>query len=246
MILKDRVAIVTGGSKGIGRATALKFGQEGARVIIWDINEEDGEAVVEEIKSRGGEASFARVDTTRSEEVQSAAAAVRDQYGQIDILINNAGITRDATMKNITDEQWDAVINVNLKGVFNCTRFVAPYMVEKGYGRIITASSIVGITGNFGQTNYAATKAGVIGMSKVWAREFGRKGVTSNVVAPGFIATAMMKTIPEKVLDGFRAKTPLGRLGTPQEVAALYAFLASEEAGFINAAVIQIDGGISL
>jgi 3-oxoacyl-[acyl-carrier protein] reductase len=178
--------------------------------------------------------------------VTEAAEAVQSAFGSIHILINNAGITRDASFKKMTPEQWNAVIDVNLTGVFNCTKAVYPYMEAQQYGRIITASSVVGLYGNFGQTNYAATKAGVIAMTKVWAREFGRKGITANAVAPGFIHTEMMDTIPEKVLDGMREKAPAGRLGTPEEVAHVYVFLASDEAAFINGAVISVDGGLTL
>lgn len=242
--LKGNVAIITGGAAGIGKATVKRFVADGAQVAIWDINEEAAQALIGELG--GSQVRFYQVNTADLTACETAAQAVASDFGKIDILINNAGITRDATMKRITTEQWDQVIAVNLTGVFNCTKAVAPYMMENQYGRILTASSIVGRVGNFGQTNYAATKAGVIGMNMVWAREFGRKGITSNVVAPGFINTEMMATIPEKVLDTFRGQTPVGRLGEPSEVAALYAFLASPEAGFINGATISIDGGIIL
>lgn len=242
--LKGNVAIITGGAAGIGKATVKRFVADGAQVAIWDINEEAAQTLIEELG--GNQVRFYRVNTADLAACETAAQAVASDFGKIDILINNAGITRDATMKKITTEQWDQVIAVNLTGVFNCTKAVVPYMMENKYGRILTASSIVGRVGNFGQTNYAATKAGVIGMNMVWAREFGRKGITSNVVAPGFINTEMMATIPEKVLDTFRGQTPVGRLGEPAEVAALYAFLASPEAGFITGATISIDGGIIL
>ncbi|MBK8493389.1 MAG: beta-ketoacyl-ACP reductase [Saprospirales bacterium] len=243
---QGRVAIITGGASGIGLATSRRFLEEGARLAIWDINKEKGESVAAAFRAEGYDVTFFLVNTADLAATEAAAKAVFDQYGQIDILINNAGVTRDATLKKMTVEQWDLVISVNLTGVFYCTKAVYPYMAEKNYGRIITASSIVGLHGNFGQTNYAATKAGVIGMTKVWAREFGRKGITANAVAPGFVATDMMGVIPENVLHGLLEKTPVGRLGTPEEIAAAYAYLASEEAGFINGTVLSIDGGLSL
>jgi 3-oxoacyl-[acyl-carrier protein] reductase len=178
--------------------------------------------------------------------VEEAAKAVVEDFGKIDILINNAGITRDATLKSMTAEQWQQVIDVNLTGVFNCTKAVQPYLVERGYGRVINASSVVGIYGNFGQTNYVATKAGVIGMTQVWARELGRKGITVNAIAPGFIATEMIDTIPEKIIKSMEEKTPLGRMGKPEEVANAYLFLASDEASFINGATLSVDGGVTV
>ena len=244
--LQGRVAIITGGASGIGLATTRRFVEEGARVAIWDINREKGESVATALRAEGHEVTFSLVNTADFPETEAAAKAVFDQYGQIDILVNNAGVTRDSTLKKMTLEQWDLVISVNLTGVFYCTKAVYPYMADRQYGRIITASSIVGLHGNFGQTNYAATKAGVIGMTKVWAREFGRKGITANAVAPGFVATDMLGVIPENVLNGLLEKTPVGRLGKPEEIAAAYAYLASEEAGFINGAVLSIDGGLSL
>lgn len=239
--LEQKVAIVTGGAMGIGKATALRFAQEGAKVAIWDINQEQGQALADEI---GGK--FYAVNTTDLAACEAAASQVAEAFGQIDILINNAGITRDASMKKMTADQWQQVIDVNLTGVFNCTKAVVPYMLEREYGRIISAASVVAHNGNFGQTNYVATKAGVIGMAKVWAKEFGRKGITSNAVAPGFIGTEMVLTIPQKVIDMLTEKTPVPRLGKPEEIAAAYAFLASDEAGFINGAVLNVDGGVTL
>lgn len=242
--LKGKVAIVTGGASGIGKATAIRFAQEGATIAIWDLNEEKGAAVVKEIQDLGGVASFYKVNTVQLQSTESAAASVIEDYEQIDILINNAGITRDATLVKMTEEQFDSVIDVNLKGVYNCTKAVAPFMMERKYGRIVSAASVVGLYGNFGQTNYVATKAAVIGMTKVWARELGRKGITANAIAPGFIATEMMLSIPDKVLDGIKGKTPLNRLGLPEEVANAYLFLASDEASFVNGTTISVDGGM--
>ncbi len=244
--LDAKIAIITGGAGGIGKATCLKFLQEGAKVIIWDVAEKKASETVTEFAQLGYEIDFIKVDTTSFENVQQAAQQVADKYGRIDILVNNAGVTRDATLKNMTDEQWDLVINVNLKGVFNCAKAVMPFMVLNNYGRIVNAASVVALYGNFGQTNYVATKAGVIGMTKTWARELGRKNITVNAIAPGFIATEMMLTIPENVLQGFKDKTPLGRLGEPSEVANVYAFLSSEEASFVSGTVISVDGGLVL
>lgn len=244
--LDAKVAIVTGGASGIGKATCLKFLQEGAKVVIWDVAEAKAQETVNEFAKQGYQTDFIKVDTTSFDSVKQAAQKVFDNYGKIDILINNAGVTRDATLKNMTDEQWDLVINVNLKGVFNCAKAVMPHMVANNYGRIVNAASVVALYGNFGQTNYVATKAGVIGMTKTWARELGRKNITVNAVAPGFIATEMMLTIPENVLQGFKDKTPLGRLGDPTEIANVYAFLSSEEASFISGTVISVDGGLVL
>ncbi|MCS6807781.1 MAG: 3-oxoacyl-ACP reductase FabG [Bacteroidota bacterium] len=244
--LESKIAVITGGVQGIGLATAQLFAQHGATVVLWDIHVEKGRHIVEECQARGEQVVFKSVDVVNVEEVYVAARDVVQAYGRIDILVNNAGITRDATLLKITSAQWQQVIDVNLTGVFNCAHAIVPYMVEQRYGRIINASSVVGLYGNFGQTNYAAAKAGVIGMTKVWAKELGRKGITVNAIAPGFIATDMLSTIPEKVLDTMREKTPLQRLGTPEDVAHAYLFLASDEASFITGAVLSVDGGVTL
>lgn len=242
--LQDKVAIVTGGAKGIGLATVKKFVVEGAKVSIWDIDEESANEAIAELGA--DKVSFLKVNTASLEAVKEAAAKVKEAYGSIDILVNNAGITRDSSMKKMTEEQWDQVISVNLTGVFNCAKVVFPYMAENGWGRILNAASVVALYGNFGQSNYVATKAGVIGMTKVWAREFGRKGITVNAVAPGFINTDMMSTVPENILDGLRGKTPLGRLGEVEDIANAYAFLASDEAAFITGTTLSVDGGLVL
>jgi 3-oxoacyl-[acyl-carrier protein] reductase len=240
--LKDKVAIITGGANGIGKATAQKFIAEGAQVAIWDIVQEAGEATAKEL---GSAARFYSVNTTDYAAVEAAAAQVKNDFGKIDILINNAGITRDATLAKMSIDQWQQVLDVNLNGVFFCTKAVSPYMVAAGYGRIVNASSVVGIYGNFGQSNYVATKSGVIGMTKVWAKELGRKGITVNAIAPGFIATEMVKTIPEKVISMINEKTPLGRMGLPEEIANAYAFLASDEASFISGTCLSVDGAVT-
>jgi 3-oxoacyl-[acyl-carrier protein] reductase len=249
--LEDRVAVITGGANGIGRQTALVFAQAGASVAVWDMVEEPGHALVEEVGS--AKAAFFKTNVTSREEVEAAVEATLARFGKIDILINNAGITRDAQLVRVKDGQvigtmgdaeFDAVIAVNLKGVFNCTRAVAPHMIARGYGRIVSASSVVGIYGNFGQTNYVATKSGVIGMTRVWARELGKRGITVNAVAPGFIGTDMVRGMPEHLLQEMVRHTPAGRMGQPEDVAYAYLFLASEEASFINGTVLSVDGGL--
>ena len=242
--LQDKVAIITGGASGIGRVTAHRFAEEGATALIWDLNDEKGQAVVKEIEDKGGKAEYFSVNTADYTAVEAAAQQIHQKYGAIHVLVNNAGITRDASLKKMTPEQFQAVIDVNLTGVFNCTKVVSPYMIEKKFGRIISTSSVVGIYGNFGQTNYVAAKSGVIGMTKVWARELGRKGVTANAVAPGFIETEMTAKIPNEVLEGIVAKVPVGRMGSPADIANAYVFLASDEAGYVNGATISVDGGM--
>ena len=244
--LENKVAIITGGAQGIGKAGVKKLATEGATVIIWDINEEKANATISELSAVSSKIYFNLVNITSYESVQSAAESVYNKYGSIDILINNAGITKDATLVKMSPEQWQQVINVNLTGVFNCTKSVAPFMIEKKSGRIVNTSSVVALYGNFGQTNYVAAKSGIIGMTKVWARELGRKGITVNAVAPGFIATEMIETVPEKVIDMLKEKTPLGRLGTPEDIADAYMFLVSDEAKFINGHVLSVDGGLVL
>ena len=246
MRLKDKIAIVTGGADGIGKATAVKFAAEGATVIIWDLNAEKGAETVKEITENGGKVNFAKVNTSVYAEVEAATKAVVEKFGTLDIIINNAGITRDASIKKMTPELWQQVIDVNLTGVFYCCKCASEVMVEKGYGRIINASSVVALYGNFGQTNYVATKAGLIGMTKTLARELGRKGVTVNAVAPGFVATEMVKKMPPEVLKGMEEKVPLKRLGQPEEIAAAYLFLASDDAAYINGTVLSVDGGITI
>ena len=244
--LSGKVALVTGGASGIGKATAIRFAEEGAAIALWDLNEVRGAETAAQIADMGTKVQFYKVNTMFLAEVSAAAAQVATDFGQIDILINNAGITRDATLLKMTEEQFDAVIDVNLKGVFNCTKAVAPYMVERSYGRIVSAASVVALYGNFGQTNYVATKSGVIGMTKVWARELGKKGITANAIAPGFIATEMVETIPEKVMADIIGKTPVGRFGKPEDIANAYLFLSSDEASFINGVTLSVDGGIVL
>lgn len=250
MRLQDKVCIVTGGAAGIGKATALKFAKEGAKVVICDVNEEAGNAVLQEL---GEGASFYKVNVTNRQEVQVWIDDVAAKYGHIDVLINNAGITRDAQfvkfkegalVGQMSEEAFDMVIAVNLKGVFNCTQAVTPYMIKQGGGVIISASSVVGLYGNFGQTNYAATKFGVIGMTKTWARELGKYNIRVNAVCPGFILTDMVLKMPESVLASMAAKSPLGRLGKPEEIADVYCWLASDEASYIHGAAISVDGGV--
>ena len=244
--LKDKVVVVTGGADGIGKATALRFAQEGAKIVVWDLNEAKGAETIAEIKALGVEATFIKVNTSKFVEVERASQQVVEQFGRYDVLINNAGITRDATLKKMTPDLWQQVIDVNLTGVFNCAKCAADIMVEQNWGRIINASSVVALYGNFGQTNYAATKAGLVGMTKTMAKELGKKGVTVNAVAPGFILTEMVKKMPAEVLKSMEDKVPVRRLGLSEEIAATYAFLASDDAAYINGTVISVDGGITI
>jgi 3-oxoacyl-[acyl-carrier protein] reductase len=246
MRLKDKVAIVTGAGSGIGEATALKFAREGAKVAVCDINLAACEKVVASIADEGGTAIALHLDVTQRASIAAMVEAVMKVWGRIDTLVNNAGIVQDAQLKKMTDEQFDRVIDVNLKGVYNCTKAVVDIMLGQGTGCILNASSIVGLYGNFGQTNYAATKFGVIGMVKTWARELGRKGVRANAVCPGFIETPILKSMPEKVIRMMEDKVPMGRLGRPDEIASTYAWLASDEASYINGAVIEVSGGVTI
>ncbi|RJP57703.1 MAG: 3-oxoacyl-ACP reductase FabG [Ignavibacteriales bacterium] len=242
--LLGKSAVITGGAQGIGKATVQKFVNEGANVAIWDLDSDKGNSLANEFKSDDQNVIFYKVNVANAIEVKETMQKVISEFGKVDILINNAGITKDSTLKKMTQEQWQQVIDVNLTGVFNCTQAIADHMIENGSGRIINASSVVGLYGNFGQTNYVATKAGVIGMTKVWARELGRKGICVNAVAPGFIATEMVAAMPEKVIQTMEEKTPLGRLGRPEDIANAYCFLASDEASFINGTTLSVDGGI--
>lgn len=246
LLLTNKIAVVTGGADGIGKATSLLFAEAGAITLIWDLNEAKGIETVNEIIAQGGKAAFTKVNTAHFDEVKAATDAIVAEYGRLDIIINNAGITRDSTIKKMTPESWQQVIDVNLTGVFNCCKCASDVMVENGFGRIINASSVVALYGNFGQTNYVATKAGLIGMTKTLARELGKKGVTVNAVAPGFIATEMVKKMPAEVLKSMEEKVPLKRLGLPEEIAAAYLFLASDAAAYINGTVMSVDGGITI
>jgi 3-oxoacyl-[acyl-carrier protein] reductase len=244
--LQDNVAIITGAAQGIGLATARKFAAEGARVVVADLRAEPVEAAVSSVRAAGGQAIGVVVDVTDRAQVDAMVRRALEAWGRIDTLINNAGITKDARLLKMTDEQFDAVIAVNLKAVFECAQAVAGAMVEQGSGAIVNASSVVGLYGNFGQTNYAATKAGVIGLTKTWARELGPKGIRVNAVCPGFVRTPILDTIPEAVMSRMVDKVPLGRMGDPAEIASVYAFLASSEASYVNGAVIEVSGGIQL
>ncbi|MEZ4389298.1 MAG: glucose 1-dehydrogenase [Candidatus Krumholzibacteriia bacterium] len=240
--MQDRVVIITGGAAGLGAAAVRGFAAAGAVVECWDLADERGEALAAEL----AQVTYRHVNVTDAADVDQAMQAAVDAHGRLDVLVNNAGITRDATLLKMEDAQFDQVIDVNLKGVFHCGRAAARLMVAQGSGCIINTSSVVALYGNFGQTNYVATKSGVIGMTKVWARELGRKGVRVNAVAPGFIATEMVMAMPEKVRTMMAEKAPMQRLGRPEEIADAYLFLASDAASFVNGAVLSVDGGLTL
>jgi 3-oxoacyl-[acyl-carrier protein] reductase len=244
--LLGKVAIITGGGQGIGRATAIKFAKEGAKVAVCDINMSSVAETLAEVRNNGGEALGFQVDVTDKSSIARMVEGVMFAWQRIDTLVNNAGIVQDARLSKMTDEQFERVIDVNLKGVYNCTRAVVDIMLAQNSGCILNASSIVGIYGNFGQTNYAATKFGVIGMMKTWARELGSKGIRANAICPGFIETPILDSVPEKVLRSIEEKVPMGRLGKPEEIANTYAWLASDEASYINGAVIEVSGGVTL
>ncbi|MBT9459450.1 MAG: 3-oxoacyl-ACP reductase FabG [Burkholderiaceae bacterium] len=246
MRLQNKVCIITGAAQGIGLATALKFAAEGAIVIACDVKVAAVAEAVAQLRATGAQAQGYPLNVTDREQVEAMVASVKAQFGRIDVLVNNAGITKDARLQKMTLEQFDAVIDVNLRGVFHCAQAVADTMVARGSGVILNASSVVGIYGNFGQTNYAASKFGVIGFTKTWARELGPKGVRVNAVAPGFVETPILSTIPDKVLDHMREQVPLRRLGKPEEIANVYAFLASDEASYVNGAVLEVSGGMTV
>jgi 3-oxoacyl-[acyl-carrier protein] reductase len=251
--LRDKVVIVTGAAAGIGRATALRFAAEGCRVAGFDVNAAAGEGLVAALAANGGQGLFAAVNVADAESVAAGVRRVVDAWGRVDVLVNNAGILRDgqlvkwkdgAVQQAMSDEAWDAVLGVNLKGVFHCTRAVVPHMIAAGGGVVLNASSVVGLYGNFGQTNYVASKAGVIGVTRTWARELGKHRIRVNAVAPGFVATEILRDMPQKILDSMVAHTPLGRIGQPDDIANAYAWLASDQASFVTGHCLSVDGGV--
>lgn len=257
--LKNKVVVVTGAAAGIGRAVALRFAREGAKISGWDVADAgrssgpNQQSLMDELEGLGVEAEFRRVNVTQKEEVEAATAGVVEKFGRYDVLINNAGIVRDAQLVKwrdgevlsvMDDATFDAVVAVNFKGVFLCARAAVPHMIRGGGGAIVNASSVVGLYGNFGQTNYAATKSAVITMTKTWARELGKFGIRVNAIAPGFIATEILSAMPQKVLDGMVGHTPLARMGSPAEVAEAYLWLASDAASYVHGTVLSVDGGL--
>lgn len=246
MRLQNKTAIITGAGNGIGKEAALTFSREGANVVVADFDEAAAEAVVAEIKEKGGNGIAVKVNVADQESVTQMVQEAVNSFGSVDILVNNAGITADAMLHKLTPENWQKVIDVNLTGVFYCTQAVIPKMVEQGKGKIITTSSVSGVYGNVGQTNYAATKAGVVGMTKSWAKELGGKGINVNAVAPGFVETSMVAKVPDKVIEKLKMTIPLNRLGNPADIANAYLFLASHESDYVNGTVLHVDGGIMM
>ena len=246
MRLQNKVAVITGAASGIGLATAVKFAQEGAFIAICDLNQAGIDAAIKEVEAVGGQALGYVVDVTKPDQIAAMRDALLAEKGRIDVLVNNAGIVMDAQLIKMTEDQFDKVIDINLKGTYNMARALVDTMVAQGAGVILNASSVVGVYGNFGQTNYAATKFGVIGMVKTWAKELGKKGIRANAVCPGFVATPILKAMPEKVLQGMEEKVPMRRLADPTEIANVYAFLASDEASYINGAAIEVTSGLTL
>ncbi|PUU90537.1 3-oxoacyl-[acyl-carrier-protein] reductase [Halanaerobium congolense] len=244
MRLEGKVAIVTGGANGIGKKTAEVFAKEGAKVVVADFDVESGKETAAKINENYGKAIFVEVDVSDIESSKKLINKTVKEFDKVDVLVNNAGITADGFLTKMDESQWDRVIDINLKGVFNCSKFAAEQMMENGEGVILNASSVVGLYGNVGQTNYAATKFGVIGLTKTWAKELAPKGVRVNAVAPGYTNTAMMETVPQKVLDSLIKKTPMKRLGEVEDIANAYLFLASDEASYINGTILNVDGGL--
>lgn len=246
MRLENKVVIITGGARGIGLASVHKFVEEGAHVVIADFNESAGKEVEASFAQYERPVLFIKTDTSDRNSVENLVNQTINAYGKIDVLINNAGITKDAMLHKMTEQQFDDVLNVNLKGVFNCTQYVVPQMISQGYGKIINTSSVSGVYGNFGQTNYAAAKAALIGMTKTWAKELGRKGINVNAVAPGFTLTTMVEKMPDEILVKMESGVALQRLGKPQDIANAYLFLASNESDYITGHVLHVDGGIMM
>ncbi|MBF8437120.1 3-oxoacyl-ACP reductase FabG [Halanaerobiaceae bacterium Z-7014] len=245
MRLKEKVAIVTGGASGIGKGVAELFIEEGAKVVVADYDAETGQETADQL-NENGEAIFVQVDVSDTEAAEAMVEKTVEEFGKVDILINNAGVTADGFLSKMSEDAWDKVIDVNLKGVFNCSKFAAQKMMESDGGVILNASSVVGLYGNVGQTNYAASKFGVIGLTKTWAKELAGKGVRVNCIAPGFTNTEMLDAVPDKILDKMKNKTPVGRLGEIEDIANAYLFLASDDASFINGAILPVDGGLVL
>ena len=243
MRVQDKVVIITGAANGIGAATARIFAREGAKIVAADINRQDGERLVQELREGGAEAIFVEVNVAEEASAQRLMERTLEAFGRIDVLINYAGIHRDGWLVKMSEEAWDLVIDVNLKGVFICGKHAAKVMMDQGRGVIINTTSVVGLYGNMGQSNYAASKFGVIGLTKTWAKELAPRGIRVNAVAPGYTMTAMMDTVPEKILSAIKEKTPLKRLGEPEDVAYAYLYLASDEASYVNGAVLSVDGG---
>ncbi|MFF2752953.1 3-oxoacyl-ACP reductase FabG [Psychrobacillus sp. NPDC058041] len=246
MRLNEKVAIITGAANGIGLAAAQRFAEEGAKVVLADYDEISGSDQAEALVEQGAKVKFIQVDVADRESVDSLIQKTIDHYGKIDILVNNAGITRDAMLTKMTEEDFSRVLDVNLKGVFHCTQAVVPYLIAQGFGKIINTSSVTGVYGNVGQTNYAASKAAVIGMTKTWAKELGRKGINVNAVAPGFTRTAMVEKMPDKIIDQMKSVVALQRLADPKDIANAYLFLASDESSYVHGHVLQVDGGIMM
>lgn len=243
MRLTNKVAIITGAGQGIGEAVARRFAEEGANVVVADINEDHANIVADAINATGAKALAVRVNVTDKASTEAMVKQTLEIFGRVDILVNNAGIIRDARLVKMSEADFEQVIDVNLKGVFNCTQSVVDHMLKQGSGSIINAASVVATYGNFGQTNYVASKAGVIGMTKVWAREFGPKGVRVNAIAPGFIETAMTAGIPDTVMNQLLERIPTRRMGKPEEIANAYLYLASDEASYVNGHTLAVDGG---
>jgi 3-oxoacyl-[acyl-carrier protein] reductase len=244
MRLKDKVVLITGGARGIGRSIALLFAQEGAHIIVGDVNVQEAEKTAQEIAGMGRKSAALLLDVTDFAKVEEAINKILDKFGRIDILVNNAGITKDNLILRMSQIEWDAVINVNLKGTFNCTKAVSKPMIKQRTGKIVNIASIIGVIGNAGQANYSASKAGIIALTKTTAREFASRNITANAVAPGFIQTEMTAKLPQELKDKMLANIPLGKLGSPEDVANACLFLASSEADYITGQTLIVDGGM--
>ncbi len=244
MKLKGKVALITGAAQGIGKSVALLLARNGADIVVSDINLEKAEETAKEIESIGPKAMAVKVDVGNFKDVEEMVEAILKKFGKIDILINNAGITRDKLILRMTEEDWDAVLNVNLKGTFNCMKAVTRHMAKQRSGKIVSIASVVGEMGNAGQANYSASKAGVIGLTKTIAREFAQRGINVNAIAPGYIETPMTEVLPEKVKEELKRLIPMERLGTPDDVAEAVLFLVSEESNYVTGQVLNVNGGI--
>jgi 3-oxoacyl-[acyl-carrier protein] reductase len=247
MDLVGKVAVVTGSSRGIGRAIALRLAQDGAKVVVnYRSDEQAANEVVEQIRSGGGEAVAVQGDVSQVAEAQALIDAAKDAFDRVDILVNNAGTTRDTLLMRMSEDDWDIVIDTNLKGTFNCIKAASRQMMRQRYGRIVNVTSVAGISGNAGQANYASAKAGLIGLTKTVAKELGGRQITCNAIAPGLVATDLTADLPQALVDQAIDRTPLGRTGTPEDMAAAVAFLASDEAGYITGQVLAVDGGLAI